>query len=129
MLWAICCCKPSINLLSQKMLVKSWWNRDLWSILRADFMPIFLRQTVIREKLCKALSYEKAHIKCWWNRDLYEWKAACALDMCDVAIDVDTTLNLHLFQHRVAQDVEADRTGPTTETKEKHNLMKNYFSF
>jgi len=38
-------------------------------ILQADFAPIFYReksqsQTVIREKLCKALMYKKARVKC-----------------------------------------------------------------
>ena len=38
---------------------------------------------------------------------LDEGEAALPLDMCDVTVDVDPPLDLHLLQHGVAQDVEA----------------------
>lgn len=51
---------------------------------------------------------------------LNERKAALTLDMCDIAVDVDAALDLHLLQHRVDQNVNSHRFGAATEkTTEK----------
>ena len=45
---------------------------------------------------------------------LNERKAAVALDMCDIAVDVDAALDLHLLQHRVDQNVNSHGFGAAT---------------
>jgi hypothetical protein len=43
-----------------------------------------------------------------------EREAAVTLNVRHERVDVNAALNLHLLQHRVAQDVEADRTDAAT---------------
>jgi hypothetical protein len=50
---------------------------------------------------------------------LNERKAALTLDMCDIAVDVDAALDLHLLQHRVDQNVNSHRFGAATGTCKK----------
>ena len=54
-----------------------------------------------------------------------EGKAALTLDMCDVTINVYSTLDLHLFQHGVTQYVKTNRTHATAGKQEKNIRYEN----
>jgi len=55
-------------------------------------------------------------------------KAALTLDMCNIAVDVDATLDLHLLQHRVDQNVNSHGFGATTEKDRKKDLVTSRYA-
>ena len=52
---------------------------------------------------------------------LDEREAAVTLNVRHERVDVDAALHLHLLEHRVAQDVEADRTDAAAEMRNEPN--------